>query len=225
VFNDNGSGVRGDLGAVIKAILLDDEARNAAGLTSPTFGKLREPVVRIANWARAFNATSHSGEWTIQDTSQPVALDQSVLNSPSVFNFWRPGYSPPGSAMGGQGLVAPEFQVVDAVTTAGYINLVQKMVGTGIGTPPAGSSIPDVTAAYGSETPLAANPAQLADRVNLMLLYGQMSPGLKTRIVSALNAIAFPKNATQTQIDGVLSNRAKMAVFMTLASPEYLAQR
>jgi uncharacterized protein (DUF1800 family) len=93
VFADNGKGVRGDMGAVIAAILLDPEARNPS--TDPTYGKLREPMVRMANWMRAFKAQSASGDWLLTTTSASTSLDQSVLTAQSVFNFWRPGYTPP----------------------------------------------------------------------------------------------------------------------------------
>jgi uncharacterized protein (DUF1800 family) len=94
VFNNNGSGVRGDLAAVIRAILLDAEARDMTSVSSATFGKVREPMVRLANWMRAFSATSVSGNYLITSTSANTSLGQSPLASPSVFNFYRPGYIP-----------------------------------------------------------------------------------------------------------------------------------
>ena len=224
VFNDNGAGVRGDLGAVVKAILLDPEARDPTAITSPTFGKLREPVVRLANWMRAFDATSHSGWWLIGDTSSPQTLDQATLDVPSVFNFWRLGYSPPHTSLGAANLVAPEFQVVEEVSVAGYLNTMRKTIGGGIGTLSLG--IPDVTASYAKEIALAGDPGSLTDRLNLLLFYGQMSSGLRTRILKAVSSVAIPSgSATPDQIKAALINRVELATYIAFASPEYLAQR
>jgi uncharacterized protein (DUF1800 family) len=110
-FANNGSGLRGDMKAVIKAILLDPEARDPAMMNQPTWGKLREPFLRCVNFARAFNASSTSGWYPLDQ----FALDhlQDPLNSPSVFNFFLPAHSPPGPITQ-QGLVAPEFQILNA---------------------------------------------------------------------------------------------------------------
>ena len=119
-FAGNGSGVRGDMKAVIKAILLDPEARDPAMMSQPTWGRLREPFLRCVNFARAFNAASVAGYYPLDQ----FALDhaQDPLNSPSVFNFYLPTHSPPGPITQ-LGLVAPEFQIVNAstaVTGANY---------------------------------------------------------------------------------------------------------
>lgn len=219
-FNNNGSGVRGDMAAVIRAILTDAEARDLNNVNSATFGKIREPVVRLANWMRAFGATSASGNYLVNSTSASTSLSQSALTSPSVFNFFRPGYVPPNTRLGAQNLTAPELQIVDEVSVAGYLNTMQTAIGSGIGTSN------DVSSTYTNEVAVANDPSALADRVGRFLLYGQMSTGLKTNIVNAVTAVAIPGGtATQAQINAALLNRAKLAVFMAMASPEYLAQR
>jgi uncharacterized protein (DUF1800 family) len=222
VFANNGRGVRGDLGAVVKAILLDPEARTPSN--DPNSGKLREPVVRMANWMRTFNATSQSGEWQVGSTSANTSLGQSVLTAPSVFNFFRPGYSPPNTRVGQAGLVAPEFQIVDEVTVAGYLNTMQTTIDAGIGANVTGGR--DVRPNYAAEIALADDPNALVDRVNLLLLGGQMSPTLRGRIVEAVRGVAIPGgNATPAQIATARTNRAKLAIYMTMASSEYLVQR
>lgn len=112
-FDDNGAGVRGDMKAVVKAILLDPEARDSSMLDQPTWGKLREPLLRVVNLARAFNAYSASGHYALDQ----FALDhaQDPMNAPSVFNFFLPAHSPPGPITQ-LGLVAPEFQILNAST-------------------------------------------------------------------------------------------------------------
>lgn len=221
VFSNNGAGVRGDLRAVVKAILMDPEARDASLAATPGYGKVREPMIRLANWMRAFGATSISGGYLINSTSANTSLGQSALTSPSVFNFYRPGYIPPNTRLGAQSLTAPEFQIVDEVTVAGYANTIQTAIGTGIGS---GS---DVRSAYTAEVLLAADANALVDRMDLMLLYGQMSPTLRARIIESVNSIAIPAPTANNAatIATARLNRAKLAVYMTMVSPEYLVQR
>ena len=110
-FRDNGAGVRGDMKAVVRAVLLDVEARDPARMEDPAWGKLREPFLRVVNFARAFNAASSSGWFPLDQFS----LDhlQDPMNAPSVFNFFLPNHSPPGP-LTQQGLSAPEFQILNA---------------------------------------------------------------------------------------------------------------
>src|SRR3990167_9544493 len=132
-FADNGRGVRGDLRAVFAAILLDDEARSPAGLRDPQFGRLREPMLRLVQWGRTFGITSAQGSWKIGDLSNPATqLGQSPLRSPSVFNFFRPGYVPPATALSAAQTPAPEFQLVNESSVGGYLNYMQGVIRNGI---------------------------------------------------------------------------------------------
>ena len=219
-FNNNGAGVRGDMAAVVRAILLDTEARSATAAADPNYGKVREPLVRLANWARAFDAKSTSGVWDIPTTSGNTSLGQTALTAPSVFNFYRPGYSPPNTRVGAAGLVAPEFQIVDEVTVAGYLNTMQSTIDAGIGASVNGAR--DVRSTYAAEIALAKDPEALVDRINLLLMNGAMSGRLRARIIEAVGAISLPATGSQTT---ALTNRAKLAIFMSMASSEYLVQR
>ena len=226
VFNNNGLGVRGDMTAVVTAILSDTEARSDSNETVAGFGKLREPVVRMANWMRAFAANSQSGNWLMTSTSASTSLGESALTSPSVFNFWRPGFAPPNTQLAANNLLSPEFQSVNEVTAAGYLNTMQGAIGNGIGSVPTGGAGADIQPLYTGEMAVANDASALADRMNRILLYGQMSSTLHQRLVDAINGIAIPSGtATQTQINAALLNRAKIAVFLTMASNEYLVQR
>lgn len=226
-FADNGKGVRGDLQAVVRAVLLDPEARNLTLAKAPGFGKLREPVLRLTQWMRAFSATSQSGDYLLGNTdAEFYGLGQSPLNAPSVFNFWPPDYAPPLAAFAGSGLVAPEFQVVDAVSVAGYLNFMEDVVDQGCGggtlSSPATDG-PDIRSVYAAETPLAGDPDALAAHLNLLLVNGTMTDELRQQIVAAVASVAVPDPpaaAAQAQL-----NRVKLAVFLTLASPEFLHQR
>lgn len=228
VFANNGSNTRGDMGAVIRAILTDAEARDMSAPTSQTFGKLREPVIRTANWLRSFGATSQTGNWLITSTSANTSLGQSPLNSPSVFNFWRPGFTPPATTQIGQrNLRAPEMQGLDEVTSASYVNVMQSWVQDGIGSTPPGGSGRDVRTPFTAELAVAADATALVDRLNRILLYGQMSSTLRQRLIDGVNSIAIPTatGTNQAQIDAARLNRVRLAVFATLVSPEFIVQR
>lgn len=118
-FANNGSGVRGDMKSVVKAILLDVEARDPAMMSQPTWGKLREPFLRCVNFARAFNAASVAGYYPLDQFS--LAHLQDPMNAPSVFNFFLPTHSPSGP-LAQQALVAPEFQIINASSAVSGAN-------------------------------------------------------------------------------------------------------
>jgi uncharacterized protein (DUF1800 family) len=218
-FADNGQGVRGDMRAVLRAVLLDNEARSAARLSDPQFGKLREPIVRLANWMRAFEAKSATGRFLMGNTDNPATLlAQTPLRSPSVFNFYRPGYAPPNTALSAAGLVSPEFQITTESSVAGWINYLQTVVQSGAGNAPAAGQPRDIQSDYAAEIAIADNADALVSHVDLLLTYGAMSAGTRTRIRDAVNSIAA-SNAT-----GRL-NRVRLAVMMTMASPDYIVQR
>ena len=227
-FNDNGTGVRGDLKATFKAVLLDTEARTLANLQNPGFGKLREPVLRFTQWLRAFSATSQSGYWQLGNLDSRVnALGESPMNSPGVFNFWVPGYGPPLGQLAANNLLAPEFQIVDEVAVAGYLNFLQNLLPNGIG---GGSgALPattggDIQSAYARELPLASNPAALVADLNEVLVAGNMSTALQNQIIAAVTSIPLSTTSTAALQKATL-NRVCLAIFLTMASPEYLHQR
>ena len=221
IFNNNGAGVRGDMAAVITAVLIDAEARDTAGdVASASFGKLRDPILRLAHWMRAFGAASQSGNWLMTSTSANTSLGQSPLAATSVFNYWPPGYAPPNTQIASHNLLSPEFQGVDEVTVVGYLNTIQGAIGNGIGTST------DIQSTYAGEIAVANDATALADRMNLLLLYGQMTSTQRQRLIDSINGVAIPGGtATQAQINAALLNRAKIAVMLTMASPEYLVQR
>lgn len=209
VFANNGSGVRGDMKAVIRAILLDTEARSETAISGTNTGKLREPVMRLTAWARAYGATSPSNAWAIGDTSsQSTRLAQSMGRSPTVFNFFRPGYSPPGSAISTMGLVAPEFQIANEQSVVAYVNYMYTLVSNGTG---------DVKADYTAILTKAADSAALVDEVNTVLAAGQLATSTVNAIRAAVDSIATTGNGP--------INRVGTAILLTLASPDFLTVR
>ena len=206
-FADDGRGVRGNLQAVIRAILLDPEARAPVGANGPSFGKLREPMLRFCNWARAYGATSASGAWAVGSTADPgTRLGQSPLRSPTVFNFFRPGYLPPNTATGQAGLCAPEFQITNASSVVGYLNFMQRVVSTGIG---------DVLGDYAGLLPLAGDAGALLGEINLVLAAGQIGS-------ANLAAMAAAVDAMPSRTATALNNRIYAALLLALASPEFI---
>jgi uncharacterized protein (DUF1800 family) len=228
-FVNNGEGVRGDLRAVWAAILLDEEARGAATLTDPRAGKLREPMLRLIQWARTFGATSAAGSWKILNTSNPATqLGQSPLRAPSVFNFFRPGFVPPNTVMAAAQASAPEFQLVNETTVSGYLNFMQSLIRNGIACarpdlPQAASSgyLFDVKASYADELPLATDAVVLVAHLGLVLCAGQLSAATQTLIVSVLDA----KPLSAASGDEARLDRIAAAVLMVMASADYLIQK
>ena len=215
VFANNGAGVRGDMKSVMAAVLLDNEARSPAGLSDAGFGRLREPMLRFVQWGRTFGIGSAADTWKIGNLSGTAnQLGQSPLRSPSVFNFFRPGYVPPGTALVEGGQVAPEFQLVNETTVGGYLNFMQDRIVNGFNNK-------DVVATYAAEKALVLEPAKLVQRLNLLMAANQL-PADTVKLIT--DALAQPA-VTATSTDAVKANRVYAAVLMVMASAEYLVQK
>jgi len=208
VFNDDGAGAKGNLKAVVKAVLLDDEARNATIAAGSSAGKLREPMLRFTGWARAWGASSASNAWAIGDTSSAsTRLGQSPLRSPSVFNFFRPGYVPPNSAIATASLVAPEFQITNESTVVGAVNYLQRAV--------SGAGVGDVVANYAPLLAIADDAVTLVAEVNLVLAANQLGAATATTIASAVATIASGSDPNRLK-------RIYAALTLVLAAPEFV---
>jgi len=229
VFNNNGEGVRGDLKSVFAAVLLDNEARGAAGLTDPSFGKVREPMVRFVQWARTFGLESAAGSWKLESLANNSAqLGQSPLRAGSVFNFFRPGYVPPSTALAASKKVAPEFQIVNESTVGGYLNFMQNCIRNGFNAyspdvPELNYQNPvrDLVASYASVLPLVLDAAALVAKLNLLLCAGQLPAASVSLMVNALNATPV----TAASASNLKLDRVAAAVLMVMASGSYLVQK
>jgi uncharacterized protein (DUF1800 family) len=247
-FNNNGAGVRGDLKAVWTALLLDDEARGAGNLTSNTFGKVREPIVRFLQWGRSFGVTSKAGSWKIDNlTDTTFGIGQSPFNSPSVFNFFRPGYVPPGTVLADTKATAPEFQIVNETTVGAYINFMRGQIRNGMYTPEPTLAEPlyrnytlDIVGNYSGELALithTANPTDadatrcaqaLTERLNLRLCAGQLSAASFTVVQTALKAAMLDKKVKAGGVKADEDRRldwVAAGVLMVMASPDYIVQK
>jgi uncharacterized protein (DUF1800 family) len=224
-FDNNGAGVRGDMKAVIRAVLRNPEARS----TSDRFGKLREPVLRLSAFLRAFRFTSDSGGYRVGNTDNPgTQLGQSPLRAPTVFNFYRPGYVPPGTQAASARLVVPEMQITHETSASGYVNYMRDNVAQGVGQFNGGSlNRRDLQPDFGAELALADKPAELVDRLNAKLTYGTMPAELKAEIQGAVEKMLIPAltPTNQKQVDDAKRARVNAAIFLTLVSPEFQIQK
>lgn len=206
-FNGENGTARGDMRAVLRAVLLDPEAR-AAPRTGAPFGKLREPVVRYAAMLRQFGVTSDDGfianlGYLLQGTSR-----QHPLSAPSVFNFFLPTHAPPGE-ISDLGLEAPEFQITDANAIVGFANLVDIVLFTDFVT----EAPPPFSPGRLNLVPylaLADDPAALVDRLDTVLTYGTLDAGTRGVIE---NVIA--------DIDDNPDFRVRTAIYLFLTSAAY----
>lgn len=217
-----GSLQRGDMQAVIAAVLLDDEARLAPSLANPNFGKVREPVIRFTHWARVADLNSASvlddgalnGQNDLEETAPPTRLGQQAYRSPSVFNFFRPGYVAAGTETGDLGLVAPELQIVTTASVTAYANFMMSRIEEA-------DALETYRPGYSRELSLADNPAALVDHLNLVMTAGAMQPSTRDAIVAAVSGVPL-RTGSEPQDR---RRRVNAAMLMTVLSSEYYTQR
>jgi len=221
VFENDGTGVRGNMQAVVTAILMDPEARDSATVVgNAQYGKVRESLLRYTEWARAFTAQSRTGSWDNGSTEDPIfGLGEMWQRSPTVFNWFSPLYTPPNSTISSDGLLAPEVQMTNVSTVVGFINYLQGSIGS------SASGGPDIFSSYATEISLANSPDQLLDRINLLLMSGQMSSTLYNAILTTISAIPVPTGGDPDAINAALLSRVQTAIYLTVASPDYAAQQ
>jgi len=205
VFNDNGSGIRGDMKAVVAAVLTDPEARGPVKL-DPSYGKLREPVLLMTGMARAVG-TRTDGVYFGQQSS---TLGQPLFYAPSVFNYYPPTYAVPGSTS-----IGPEFAIMNSSTAINRFNFTNSLAfGTiaPLGTlPGATGTQPD----WSSLVAVAGNANALLDKLSTLLLHGTMDSNTRAAIMPALDAL--PAGDTLA--------RARTAFYLVTTSSQYQVER
>jgi hypothetical protein len=229
----------GSMQAMVAAILLDPEARDMSVVTATGtdnyFGKIREPILRIAALFRAFGAKSTSGDFLMGDTDG--VFGQTPMKSPSVFNFFRPGFALPGSKMATDGRVAPEMQILSESTHTMYVNYLYYFLANGFGQMGYDNKAAkrDILFDFNSGLPVANSPlllsadqpAVLVSDINDRLMYGGMSAELKTKIVNAISTIDDRTGTapTEAQKYQTFSKRVAAALLLTMVSPEFIVQK
>jgi len=216
-FANNGSGVRGDMKAVITAILLDPEARGDVK-TDPNYGHSREPVVLMTHLLRAFNAVTDGVLVTsITPGSFSTPLGQNVFNPPTVFSYFPSDYGLPGTS-----LLGPEFGILDTSTTYARTNFMNTLfvANGGLGIPANGTNRPSGTQInFSSYQTLATTPQALIDALNTRLMHGTMSPAMNSSIVSAVTAVTNANATTQAL------QRTQIAIYLVATSAQYQVER
>jgi uncharacterized protein (DUF1800 family) len=211
VFENNGAGVRGDLKAVVRAVLLDAEARDPTVAASATAGKQREPVIRFANLLRATGARSSSGVNGIHELdSSQNGLGQSPLLAPSVFNFYSPDFKPPGP-VGDAGLYAPEFQITTETTVVGTLNFLASVIAErGIGKDDRRLDLD-----FSGLEALSADPPRLVSWIDSMFMNGAVSAATRDTMTQIVGSVPAAQK----------SDRVKVALLLTMIAPEFVIQR
>ncbi len=210
VFADNGSGVRGDLKAVVRAILLDPEARGESK-TDPDYGRLKEPVQLITNVLRAIGSRSADGSTTSDGYLNPQAVNmgQDVFRPATVFSYYPADFNVPGPA----DILGPEFGILSATTALKRANFINTMVFSTIGV---GNNSPKGTSLDLSKLQaLAAKPESLVTELNRLLMHGSMSSGMQTAVLNAVNAVSSTKPLL----------RAQQALYLVATSSQYQVER
>ncbi len=224
-FNDNGSGIRGDMKAVIRAILTDAEALDCSWLDHAQHGKLKEPMIRYTQALRAFNVYNQSGKLWNYGYVFDELVSQGVLTSPSVFNFYLPDFQPSGPILD-EGLVGPEFQIHTSATSINYLNLVHTWFISGFLGEIATNASSTIINAPGyelnelspddymyldltDEIAIAGNSQALMDRLDLILTGGLLSSTTKANIISTIDQIPD------------LPIRVQVALYLTFIAPDY----
>ncbi|HEV7798704.1 MAG TPA: DUF1800 domain-containing protein [Pyrinomonadaceae bacterium] len=210
-FANNGAGVRGDMKAVITAILLDVEARGDLK-NDPTYGHLREPILLMTNLLRTFNAAS-DGVLASTPNNYAFSLGQELFNPPTVFSYFPADFGLPGT-----NLFGPEFGILDTSTTYQRANFVNSLflANNGNGIPIALPNRPGGTQTnYSSFQALAGNPQQLVDALEARMTHGMMSAAARSNIAAAVTAI------TSADAPG----RTRAAIYLMATSTQYQVER
>jgi uncharacterized protein (DUF1800 family) len=210
-FANNGQGVRGDMKAVLRSILLDWEARSPDVLGQQGYGKVKEPIVRFVSLLRALGAQPPAdGRFRYYwQSSAEWGLNQSPLQSPTVFNFFDPGYSQPGE-IAEAGITSPELQIINETSIFGSANFLAGVLFEGYA-----DDGTYITLNYSYLTGAGSDSVRL-DRINQLFYAGQMAPETRTIFANALADPDFPTDPVE---------RAQTLVWLVALSPEFLVQR
>lgn len=210
VFVNNGRGQRGDLAAVIKAVLLDPEARNLSFVVDPEHGKLREPFVRVTQLLRAFrySVTGSLLPYDFVSSMTETTLGQYPLSAPSVFNFYLPDYEPQGP-IGSVGLVGPEFQILNTVFGITTPNAIYNLITTSAG---------NFSLDLAPQAALADNAGALVDNIDLLLTHGTLSSATRTQIITAVNGVTAAMVPTGSTL---ALTKARLAIYLLTVSPDF----
>lgn len=233
IFNNNGSGIRGDLKAVVKAVLLDPEARNCECEDKAFAGMLREPFVRYMNLVKGLELKATGGVFRNRMNEVYNETEQRPLNSPSVFNFFLPDYIPDGDLKAAE-KYGPEFQLLNSQTLTGYLNALSQWL--------INNSPIDYSSYFsGEKTKNEQRPGfdltkyyyltknsrvpELVDKFNLVLTHGRLSAKTVETIRSVVTQMPYAEDSNGTPRTTEANRRVQMVLFLIMSSPDYLINR
>lgn len=217
VFNDNGNGERGDLEAVVKAILLDEEARDCDWIDHPSNGRLKEPIQRYTQYVKGLRAEADEQWFWNQGFVFEEFTDQFPMSSPTVFNFFSPNYQP-NSLFANEDKVGPEFQVFNSSTAIGYFNYLYYMTIVDFNNEVPEETLDAVGLLEGFKANLVIpelqaltdHPDAIIDYLDMVMVHGNMSPETKQAILDSTEPLEdFPEFLL------------KMALYLTMVSPDF----
>jgi uncharacterized protein (DUF1800 family) len=232
VFNNNGAGVRGDLKAVLKAVLLDNEARSATVATQPDFGRIKEPILRMTQLMRSLNAqtgivphTFNISQWQFD---RRKGLWQSPFYANSVFNFYYPDFSPSGTAIAAAGKVAPESQLTHTTSiddNQDFFGSLLNEAGLTDCCSEAQRNSYYTKLDYSTLLPLVATPDALLDQLALRFMAGPMSPPLRTAIKNEMAGVSGDRSPSSGIVRGNAQLKLARAIHTMLSSPDFIVQK
>jgi len=224
VFNDNGSGVRGDMKAIIKAILLDEEARSGEAMLAANAGRAKEPMLKLSSFARIMPLDVPNGRYWAQGYGFYNSMGQHVLSSPTVFNFYLPDFQPIGD-IAAQGLTAPEFKLHNTSNAISAINqfwyLSNFWGGNIFNNWENGELQSNVSIDITSLLPLAYEPEILVNHLDKLLTFGQLSDQTRDIIIPILHDTYW----TWGDDSEWMEERVKAAIYYILVSPDFNVQK
>jgi hypothetical protein len=172
-------------------------------------------MLRFAQWGRTFGARSTSGAWSIRPLNLETLLNQSPFRSPSVFNFFRPDYTPPRSQALANGMAAPELQIATDNAVANYVNFIHRTVHDNV------YWYQDIEAEYQYELSIASDPLILLDHLDLVLAAGQLGEFTRGIVYDVI------KNISVSGADpgAALLQRVRQAIVLIMCSNDYITQK
>ncbi len=222
VFNNNGNGVRGDMAAVVKAILMDGEARACSFLSDDKNSKLKEPLIKYVHFARAVNKSNPMDYYWNVNYNFSIWVNQDLMDSPSVFNFYLPDHQPNGE-IADEGLVAPEFNLHNTLTAPGYMNQVNRWIVSW------GQIMSTWEGEWMNETQvdfdidyyktLASDTETFINELDKVFTHGSMSDHTRELMRTSLDQMQ------QNPYYDYLDYRVRIGVYIILISPDYAVMR
>jgi len=219
-FNDNGSGVRGDMKAVIKAILLDEEARSGEAMLAPDAGRAKEPMMKLTSYARIMPLNVPNGRYWAQGYGYYNNTGQHVLSAPTVFNFYLPDFQPIGD-IAAQDMTAPEFKLHNTSNAISAINqywyLANYWGGTFMNNWEDDGLETAISMDIAPFIPLASDPELLINRLDKLLTFGQLSDQTRDNILPILHDTYWSwGDPIEWQ-----EERVRAAIYYILVSPDF----